>query len=76
VWWQDPDITLADPRRLLRQILKLGRPEDFVAAASLWGHEALRQALIEASPGEIDRKSERFWRLHFGLVPAVRLTRR
>ena len=68
VWWQDPAVTLADPRRLLRQILKLGRPEDFVAAEEIWSREALRRALLDAAPGEIDSKSERFWRLHFGLA--------
>ena len=71
VWWQDPEVTLADPRRLLCQVLKLGRPEDYVAAEELWGREELRRALLEARPGEIDPKSERFWRLHFGLVEAV-----
>lgn len=71
VWWQDPETTLTDPRALLCQILKLGRPEDYVAAERLWGTEVLRQALIEARPGEIDPKSEHFWRLHFGLVPAA-----
>ena len=68
VWWQDPDATLADPHRLLCQILKLGRPEDYVVAERLWGREALRRALVEARPGEIDPKSEHFWRLHFSLT--------
>jgi hypothetical protein len=68
VWWQEPDTTLADPRRLLCQILKLGRPEDYVAAERLWGREALRQALMNAGPGEIDAKSAHFWRLHFGVA--------
>lgn len=67
VWWQAPEVTLADPRRLLRQILALGRPEDFVAAEDIWGVEALRRALLDAAPGEIDPKSERFWRLRFGV---------
>ena len=71
VWWQEPETTLADPRRLLCQILKLGRPEDYVTAEQLWGREALRQALMNARPGEIDPKSEQYWRLHFGLPPAA-----
>jgi hypothetical protein len=67
VWWQEPQMTLADPRKLLRQILRLGRPEDYVLAEEIWGAEALREALVEAQPGEIDAKSEHFWRLRFGL---------
>jgi hypothetical protein len=69
VWWQEPKDTLADPARLLRQILRLGRPEDYVLAEEIWGVEALRRALAEALPGDIDPKSERFWRLRFGLEP-------
>ena len=65
VWWQDPPHTLTDPRKLLCQILRLGRPEDFVAAEEIWGRDALRRALDEALPGDIDAKSEHFWRLWF-----------
>lgn len=68
VWWQDASATLGAPHSLLCQILKLGRPEDYVVAEQLWGSEAFRQALIDAGPGEIDPKSEGFWRLRFGLV--------
>lgn len=70
VWWQDAAITLAEPRRLLCQILKLGRPEDYVAAERLWGRAALRSALLEARPGEIDPKSAHYWRLHVGIADA------
>jgi hypothetical protein len=73
VWWQDEATTLSDPGKLLRQILSLGRAEDYVAAVEIWGEAALRQALIEAGPGEIDPKSDHFWRLRFGL-PATNAT--
>jgi hypothetical protein len=63
VWWQEPENALADPRKLLTQILRLGRAEDYVAAEKIWGSEALRRALLEAKPGDIDPKSEHFWRL-------------
>ena len=72
VWWQEPAVTLADPRKLLRQILRIGRPEDYVVAEEIWGEEALHRALIEALPGEIDPKSEHFWRLRLGLTQSPR----
>lgn len=72
VWWQEPDLTLADPRRLLCQILRLGRPEDYVLAEAIWGREALRQALDTALPGEVDPKSEHFWRLRFAASDSLR----
>ena len=67
VWWQAPETTLADPRKLLCQILRLGRSEDYLSAERLWGADALRAALLGALPGDIDPKSEHFWRLRFGL---------
>ena len=67
VWWQSAETTLADPRKLLCQILRLGRSEDYLDAERLWGAEALRAALLGALPGDIDPKSEHFWRLRFGL---------
>ena len=68
VWWQAPEITLRDPHKLLCQILRYGRPEDYVAAVELWGIEALRAALLAARRGEIDAKSTHFWKLHLGVT--------
>jgi len=68
VWWQAPEATLRDPRRLLCQILRYGRPEDFVDAVDIWGIEALRAALLSARRGELDAKSARFWRLYLGVA--------
>jgi hypothetical protein len=69
VWWQAPEITLRDPHphKLLCQILRYGRPEDYVAAVETWGVDALRAALLAARRGEIDAKSTRFWKLYLGV---------
>jgi len=67
VWWQPAEATLAMPRKLLCQILRLGRSEDYLHAERLWGSQALRATLLDALPGDIDPKSEHFWRLRFGL---------
>jgi hypothetical protein len=65
VWWQPPSVTLEAPEKLLRQILRLGRAEDYLLAERLWGADAMRRALLDAAPGEIDAKSAHFWRLRF-----------
>lgn len=70
VWWQPAEMTLTNPRKLLCQILRLGRSEDYLCAERLWGVDALRAALLGALPGDIDPKSEHFWRLRFGLDDA------
>ena len=71
VWWEEPSVVLADPGKLLRQVLRLGRPEDYVLAEEIWGREALQRALDQARCGEIDAKSEHFWRLRFGLIASA-----
>ena len=63
-------MSIANPAKLLRQILRFGRPEDYVAAVEIWGEMAFRRALLEALPGEIDPTSEHFWRLRFRLEVA------
>jgi hypothetical protein len=68
VWWQAPEITLRDPHKLLCQILRYGRPEDYVAAVEIWGADALRAALLAARRGEIDPKSTHFWKLYLGVA--------
>ncbi len=72
VWWQDASRTLSEPRKLLCQILRLGRSEDYVAAKAIWGRAALRRALDTALPGDIDPKSEHFWRLWFEAKDVMR----
>jgi hypothetical protein len=76
VWWQAAEATLASPHRLLCQILRLGRPEDYVTARDLFGQDAFERALHEARRGEIDAKSAHFWRLRFDSGPDRGLARR
>jgi hypothetical protein len=68
VWWQEPAETLADVRHLLRQIMALGRPEDYRTALDLWGRDAFVGALESAPPGAMDDRSWYFWRRHFNLA--------
>ncbi len=67
VWWQPAETTLANPRKLFCQILHFGRSEDYLDAERLWGVDALCAAVLSALPGDIDPKSQHFWRLRFGL---------
>lgn len=67
VWWQPPDQTLAEPDILLRQILRLGTSEDYLAARQHWGEEAFRRALVSAPPGALDERSWVFWHRQYDL---------
>ncbi len=61
VWWQEADRTLEFPDVLLRQILRLGTADDYIAARDHWGENALKHALITSPPGAIDDRSREFW---------------
>lgn len=67
VWWEPPSRALADPRKLLCQILKMGTAEDYVAAVEIWGEQAFRDASQNALPGEVDGRSWAFWRRYYGM---------
>ena len=67
VWWQSAEETLASPDTLLRQVLKIGTADDYVAACAFWGEQAFRQALASAPAGSLDERSWAFWHRHYGL---------
>ena len=67
VWWQSAEEALASPETLLRQILKIGTAEDYVAACAYWGEEAFKRALASAPAGALDERSWVFWHRHYGL---------
>ena len=69
VWWQSPAETLRTPRVLLRQILRLGTEDDYIAARRYWGEAAFKRALVSAPPGAIDERSWVFWHRHYQLRP-------
>jgi hypothetical protein len=69
VWWQEPSETLREPPLLLRQILRLGTEDDYVAARRFWGEAAFKRALIDAPPGALDKRSWVFWHRRYHLRP-------
>lgn len=67
VWWQSAEETLASPETLLRQILKIGTAEDYVASCAHWDEDAFKRALESAPAGSLDERSWVFWHRHYGL---------
>jgi hypothetical protein len=67
VWWLEPAETLREPPILLRQILRLGTADDYVAARHAWGEAAFKSALVTAPPGALDKRSWMFWHRHYHL---------
>jgi hypothetical protein len=72
VWWLPPEEVTRDPDRLIRQILSLGLPEDYLFVEQHFGRPRIIAALRSAPPGSIDPRSWTFWHRQFHLpVPPL-----
>lgn len=66
VWWQTPETALADPHRIIAQVMNLGTFEDARELRRYVGDAELKQALREARPGEFSEPSWHHWHLVLG----------
>ena len=56
IWWQPPEVSLGQPRRLLGQVMTRGDWPEVVAFKQAFGWEAFRDALVNAEPGLFEIK--------------------
>jgi hypothetical protein len=66
-WWLQPGDALADPRRLVAQVMVYGNAEDVLAARSHFGEPAFRAVLADPPPGLFDPRSWAYWHNVLGL---------
>lgn len=72
IWWQTPEVSLRDPRRLVAQVMNLGTWDDVKFAQNHFGLAAFRDALDHAQPGWFEQDSWVIWHNAFELpVPAL-----
>lgn len=72
IWWQPPEVSLRDVRRLVAQIMNLGTWEDVKFAQEHLGLTAFRDALEHAQPGWFEQDSWVLWHHAFKLpVPEL-----
>ena len=69
VWWQDPHLTLADPRLLIAQLMTLGTLDDVRRLIDQVPADELRQVLREPPIGIFNERSWRFWHLRLDCRP-------
>lgn len=74
-WWQAPEVSLANPRRFLMQVMTLGTWQEVQLVKNSFGWDAFKDALTNAQAGVFDRRSWAYWRAFFGL-PEVEMPRR
>ncbi len=67
IWWQEPDISLAQPARFIMRVMTLGTWEDTQMTIKVYGREVFKHALLNAEPGVFDCRSWAYWHAVFGM---------
>jgi len=68
VWWKTPAEALADPRRIIAQVMDIGDYDDVQALAERVGEGRLRQCLHDAEIGQFNARSWAYWHYRLGLA--------
>lgn len=67
IWWQPPEVSLRDTRRLVAQVMNRGAWEDVKFCQEYFGLAAFRDALEHAEPGWFEQESWVIWHNAFEL---------
>lgn len=74
-WWQPPEVMLGNRRRFIARVMTLGTWTEVQEMMEVFGPDAFKDALLNATAGEFDARSWAYWRNYFGL-PEAELPRR
>ena len=66
IWWKTPDEALAEPARIMAQVMNMGDYADVQALATEAGDDVLKSVLAHADAGQFD---ERSWGVPEGHTP-------
>ena len=76
VWTEDPENALRNPIRFMAHAMAYARHEDMRVIRRYVSDDDFREALDNAPPGIIDRRSWAYWNLRMGRFPPPPLPRR
>jgi hypothetical protein len=68
IWWQSPQESLRDRRRLIAQVMNIGTHADVEALRCEVGDEEFKRAIQQAQPGEFSARSWNYWHLILDLA--------
>ncbi|WP_206186453.1 MULTISPECIES: hypothetical protein [Thalassospira] len=80
IWWKSPDEAIANPDRVLAQLMNIGDFDDVVEMVKLFGNERLGHVVSNAVAGWFNERSWSYWHYRLGLadidhVPAIPVRR-
>jgi hypothetical protein len=73
IWWKTPDEALAEPARIMAQVMNMGDYADVQALATETGDDALKSVLVHADAGQFDERSWTYWHYRLGLAGVDRI---
>jgi hypothetical protein len=68
IWWQPPQESLRDHRRLVAQVMNIGTHSDVEALRAEFGDEEFKRAIQLARLGEFSTRSWNYWHLILSLA--------
>ena len=73
LWWQPPEVSVRDPRRVIAQVMDVGTLEDIQSLAKGVGRSTLIGIMKQALPGWFRPRSWAFWHTALGRTSAGRI---
>jgi hypothetical protein len=73
IWWKTPDEALAEPARIMAQVMNMGDYADVQALATEAGDDASKSVLVHADAGQFDERSWTYWHYRLGLAGVDRI---
>jgi hypothetical protein len=76
IWWKTPEEAVAQPERIVAQVMDLGDYDDVQSLVHEAGTAYLREVLRRAEAGQFNARSWTYWHYRLGLsdpgqVPAL-----
>jgi hypothetical protein len=68
IWWKTPEEAVAQPLRVIAQVMNLGDYADVQTLASQVGDEVLREVMTCAEAGQFNERSWAYWHYRLGLA--------
>lgn len=69
IWWKTPEIAIAQPERVLAQVMDLGDYADVELLTEHAAEDVLRDVLRHAQVGQFSERSWHYW--HYRLAMAT-----
>lgn len=73
VWWNTPDEALAQPERIVAQVMNIGDYDDVELLVQHAGDDCLRAVLTQSEIGQFSEKSWTYWHYRLGLAEPGRV---